>query len=137
MPIGIVSAILSARLITESKAERAGAFDIVGAVLVTAGLMVLVYAIVKAEAFGWGSLRTLGLAAVGIVLLVVFVYVERRTEGPLVRLEIFKIRSLAVANTVLRAGRRRPVRDVLLRVAVRPGDPGLQRRSRPASRSCR
>ena len=101
VPIGIVSAILSARLITESKAERAGAFDVFGAVLVTAGLMVLVYAIVKAESFGWGSLRTLGLAAGGIFLLIVFIYVERRTEGPLVRLEIFKIRSLAVANTVL------------------------------------
>ena len=41
----------------------------IGAVLVTAGLMVLVYAIVKAESFGWGSLRTLGLAAGGILLL--------------------------------------------------------------------
>ena len=101
VPIGAAAAILSARLITESKAERAGAFDVVGAVLVTAGLMVLVYAIVKAESFGWGSTRTLGLAAMGIFLLFVFVYVESRIEGPLVRLEIFKIRSLAVANLVL------------------------------------
>src|SRR4051794_7196661 len=61
VPIGAATAVLSARLITESKAERAGAFDVLGAVLVTAGLMVLVYAIVKAESFGWGSTRTLGL----------------------------------------------------------------------------
>ncbi len=101
VPIGVATAILSARLITESKAERAGAFDVVGATLVTAGLMVLVYAIVKAEAFGWGSLRTLGLAAGGIFLLLVFLYVETRIDGPLVRLDIFKIRSLAVANVVL------------------------------------
>ena len=54
------AAILSARLITESKAERAGSFDVLGAVLVTAGLMVLVYAIVKAESFGWGSAERSG-----------------------------------------------------------------------------
>ena len=63
--------------------------------------MVLVYAIVKAESFGWGSARTLGLAAVGIALLAVFVFVESRIAGPLVRLGIFKIRSLAVGNFVL------------------------------------
>ncbi|MDA0161496.1 MFS transporter [Solirubrobacter ginsenosidimutans] len=101
VPVGAATAILSARLISESKAERAGAFDVLGAVLVTAGLMVLVYAIVKAESFGWGSDRTLGLAAVGVALLAVFVLVESRTTGPLVRLGIFKIRSLAVANSVL------------------------------------
>jgi EmrB/QacA subfamily drug resistance transporter len=101
VPIGAAAAILSARLISESKAERAGSFDVIGAVLVTAGLMVLVYAIVKAESFGWGSTRTLGLAAVGVLLLVAFVVAESRITGPLVRLEIFEIRSLAVSNLVL------------------------------------
>ena len=101
VPIGAATAILSARLINESKAERAGSFDVIGAVLVTAGLIVLVYAIVKAEAFGWGSSRTLLLAALGVALLAVFVFVESRIEGPLVRLSIFKIRSLAVANVTL------------------------------------
>jgi EmrB/QacA subfamily drug resistance transporter len=101
VPIGAVAAILSARLITESKAERTGSFDIAGAVFVTAGLMVLVYAIVKAEAFGWGSSRTLLLAAVGVGLLAIFVLIESRITGPLVRLSIFKIRSLSVANVTL------------------------------------
>ncbi|WP_037494763.1 MFS transporter [Solirubrobacter soli] len=101
VPIGAAAAVLSARLITESKAEKTGSFDIAGAVTVTAGLMVLVYAIVKAEAFGWGSARTLGLAAVGVGLLAIFVLIESRIEGPLVRLSIFKIRSLTVANVTL------------------------------------
>ncbi len=101
VPIGVVTAVLSARLIPESRAERTGAFDVLGAVAVTAGLIVLVYAIVKAQAFGWGSARTLGLAAVAVALLAAFLVVERRIPGPLVRLSIFRIRSLAVANGVL------------------------------------
>jgi EmrB/QacA subfamily drug resistance transporter len=101
VPIGAAAALLSARLIKESKAERAGSFDVIGAVLVTAGLMVLVYAIVKAESFGWGSARTLLLAGLGIALLAAFVFAETRIKGPLVRLSIFKIRSLAVANVTL------------------------------------
>src|SRR3954454_21830401 len=101
VPIGAAAAILSARLIRESKAERADSFDVIGAVLVTAGLMVLVYAIVKAESFGWGSARTLLLGALGIALLAAFAFVESRITGPLVRLGIFKIRSLAVSNFVL------------------------------------
>jgi EmrB/QacA subfamily drug resistance transporter len=101
VPVGIVTVVLSWRLIRESKAEGAGSFDVLGALLVTAGLIVLVYAIVKAQDFGWGSGRTLGLAAIAIALLAAFVLVESRTSGPLVRLDIFRIRSLAVANFVL------------------------------------
>jgi EmrB/QacA subfamily drug resistance transporter len=101
VPIGVVAAFLSSRLIRESKAERSGAFDVLGAVTVTAGLMVLVYGIVKAQSFGWGSPKTLGLFAVGAGLLVAFVFVESRIEGPLVRLSIFKVRTLAVGNFVL------------------------------------
>jgi EmrB/QacA subfamily drug resistance transporter len=101
VPVGIAAAVLSSRLIVESKAERAGSFDIAGAALVTAGLMVLVYAIVRAEHNGWGSVETLGLGAVALGLLTAFIVVEARIRGPLVRLDIFKIRSLAVSNLVL------------------------------------
>jgi predicted MFS family arabinose efflux permease len=68
---------------------------------VTAGLVVLVYAIVKAEQWGWGSTDTLGLGAVAIALLVAFVFIERRSAAPLVRLGIFSIRSLAASNGVM------------------------------------
>ena len=102
VPIGIVAAVLSWRYIPESHAEqRPGSFDLAGAVSVTAGLIVLVYAIVKAEEFGWGSAKTLGLVAASIALLSVFVLIERRSKAPLVRLGIFKIRSLLGANLVL------------------------------------
>jgi predicted MFS family arabinose efflux permease len=62
---------------------------------------VLVYAIVKAQAFGWGSGRTLGLAAIALVLLAIFVVIERRSHAPLVRLSIFRVRSLLGANLTL------------------------------------
>ena len=61
VPVGIAAALLSARYVPESRApDQPSSFDIAGAVSVTAGLIVLVYAIVKAETFGWGSLRTIG-----------------------------------------------------------------------------
>jgi EmrB/QacA subfamily drug resistance transporter len=102
VPVGIATIVLSARLVPESRArERAAAFDVAGAVSVTAGLIVLVYAIVKAQAFGWGSGRTIGLGAVALALLAAFVAIERRTVAPLVRLSIFRVRSLATGNLVL------------------------------------
>ena len=58
----------------------------------------LVFAIVKASSYGWGSGRTIGLFAVAVVLLVSFVVTELRSRAPLIRLGIFRIRSLTVAN---------------------------------------
>jgi EmrB/QacA subfamily drug resistance transporter len=102
VPIGIATALLAIRYVPESKAAlRTRGVDLPGAVSVTAGLVVLVYAIVKAEDFGWGSTKTLGLAAIAFALLAAFVVIERRTSAPLIRLGIFRVRSLAGANTVL------------------------------------
>jgi EmrB/QacA subfamily drug resistance transporter len=101
VPVGVAAAALSWRYIPESRMEGRSGFDIAGAVSVTAGLIVLVYAIVKAQAFGWGSARTLGLAAVAVALLAIFVVIERRSHAPLVRLSIFRVRSLLGANLAL------------------------------------
>jgi EmrB/QacA subfamily drug resistance transporter len=102
VPVGIAAAVLAWRYVPESHAEqRPDSFDFAGAVTVTSGLIVLVYAIVKAEEYGWGSAETLGLAALAVALLAIFVLIERRSSAPLVRLGIFKIRSLLGANLVL------------------------------------
>jgi MFS family permease len=102
IPIGIATAIAALRFIPESRAEMAERrFDVAGAVSVTAGLLVLVYAIVRAQVKGWGSLHTLGLAAVAIALLAAFVVIERRSVAPLVRLGILRVRTLATANGVM------------------------------------
>jgi EmrB/QacA subfamily drug resistance transporter len=102
VPVGVVGFVLSLRLVPESKDEHAHrSYDIAGAVTVTGGLMALVYAIVKAETDGWGSATTIGFFALAAVLLVSFVVVERRSAEPLVRLSIFRVRSLTTANLVM------------------------------------
>ncbi|HVW90051.1 MAG TPA: MFS transporter [Gaiellaceae bacterium] len=102
VPVGIVAFVLSLRLIPESRDELAHrSYDLAGAVSVTGGLMALVYAIVDAQSAGWGSTKTLGFFALAIVLLAAFVVIETRAKAPLVRLSIFRIRSLFTANITM------------------------------------
>jgi EmrB/QacA subfamily drug resistance transporter len=101
VPIGVLTVIAGMRFVPNSRVESVAArrhFDIAGAVSVTAGLVVLVYTIVKAEAWGWGSVETLGFGALAIALLAAFIWIEQRSPAPLVRLGLFRMRSLAVAN---------------------------------------
>jgi EmrB/QacA subfamily drug resistance transporter len=102
LPVGIITLVLSLRFVSESRVEvDRRSFDLAGAVAVTGGLVVLVYAIVKAQSFGWGSARTLGLGGVAVALLAAFVAIERRAPAPLMRLGIFRVRTLAVADAVV------------------------------------
>jgi EmrB/QacA subfamily drug resistance transporter len=102
VPVGIAALFATLRYVPESRADLAHrTFDLRGAVTVTAGLVVIVFAIVKSSAWGWGSGRTIGLLAAGLALLAVFVALERRSPAPLVRLSIFRIRTLTVADIVL------------------------------------
>jgi EmrB/QacA subfamily drug resistance transporter len=102
IPIGIGTALAALRWVPESRGPLTHRrFDLAGAVSVTSGLIVLVYAIVKAQDKGWGSLHTIGLTAVALALLAVFVVVEQRSVAPLVRLSILRIRTLATANGVM------------------------------------
>jgi len=102
VPIGVATFLLSLRLVPESKDEAAHrSFDVAGAVTVTGGLMALVYAIVTAEQDGWTTARTIGTFVLSVGLLVAFVLIEQRAKAPLVRLSIFRVRSLATANLVM------------------------------------
>ena len=99
VPVGIAAFVLSFRLIPESRDEHAhGSYDIWGAVTVTGGLMTLVYAIVDAQSSGWGSAKTIGFFTLAGVLLASFVAIELHAKAPLVRLSIFRTRSLLTAN---------------------------------------
>src|SRR6476659_7269948 len=102
VPVGIAAFVLSFRLIAESRDEHAHrSYDIAGAVTVTGGLMALVYALVGAQSAGWTSTRTLGLFALAFTLLAAFVVIEQRAKAPLVRLSIFRVRSLLTANVAM------------------------------------
>ncbi len=101
VPIGIGAALLAPRLILESRADSATrTFDIPGALSVTAGLSILVYALVEAPDAGWGSSQTIGLLALAAGLLAAFVAIELRSKAPLMPFSIFRNRTLTGANVV-------------------------------------
>src|SRR3954453_1319743 len=102
VPIGIVTAIAARRLIAKDTGIgfRQGA-DVLGAVLITAALMLLVYTIVKPAAEdGWGAGRTLAYGAAALVLLGAFVAREATARTPLMPLRIFRSRNVAGANLI-------------------------------------
>jgi len=101
VPVSLIAFALSPRLIAESRAETGKrAFDVAGAVTVTAALSILVYALVDANSAGWGSTQTIGLIALSVLLMASFVAIELRAAKPLVPFSIFRIRTLTGANVV-------------------------------------
>ncbi|HEX6459483.1 MAG TPA: MFS transporter [Thermoleophilaceae bacterium] len=101
VPIGIATAALALRLIVrdEGIGLKEGA-DVAGAVLITSSLMLLVYTIVKASDYGWGSAHTLGFGAGALALLAGFVWREHTARQPLMPLRIFRSRLVSAANAV-------------------------------------
>jgi EmrB/QacA subfamily drug resistance transporter len=101
VPIGLGVAVLAPMLLANSRSDAEHrTFDIAGAVSVTAGLSLLVYALVDAQSAGWGSTQTIGLLAAAVVLLGAFVAIEARTRGALLPLGIFRLRTLSASNGV-------------------------------------
>jgi len=100
VPIGLAAAAMAPRLIRETRSESARSFDVAGALSVTAGLALLVYALVEAPDAGWGSAQTIGLLAGAVALLGAFVAIEHRSADPLVPFRIFRLRTITGANVV-------------------------------------
>ena len=101
VPIGILCAFLAPRVLLESRAEvKTRSFDLPGAITVTAGLSLLVYALVDAVNVGWGSTATLAKIAAALLLIALFVAIEVRQRAPLMPLSIFRLRTLRGADTV-------------------------------------
>jgi EmrB/QacA subfamily drug resistance transporter len=102
VPVGIFAFFAALRLVPESKDEHAHkGYDLAGAVTVTGGLMLLVYGLVNSAQHGWGSTVSIVSFIVAAALLVGFVLIEQRSAEPLVRLSIFKVRSLTTANLAM------------------------------------
>jgi EmrB/QacA subfamily drug resistance transporter len=101
VPIGAAVLALAPRVVPESRLETARRrYDPLGAVTVTAGLLLLVYAISTAPQDGWATAKTVGVLAVSGVLLVAFFLVESRVEAPLLPLRMLRMRPVAGANAV-------------------------------------
>lgn len=101
VPIAIVALLLTRKYVRESHTEGlARHFDTQGAVLVTASLMMLVYALTKATDAGWGSTQTIGFLAGSVVLMAGFLFVESRSKSPLVPLGFFRNRTATGANVI-------------------------------------
>ena len=100
VPIALVTIALSLRMVPNTRVRGDRGVDVLGAVLVTGGLMSIVYALAKAATptEGWTSPTVFLFGGVGLALLVAFVMTEMRYRAPLVRLSIFRIRSLSTAN---------------------------------------
>jgi len=101
VPIGALVVLLAPRLLRESRVESSErSFDIAGAFTVTASLVLLVYALVKSNDYGWTSGRTLGFLGASLALMVAFLFIESRNANPLVPLSIFRRRTISAANLV-------------------------------------
>jgi EmrB/QacA subfamily drug resistance transporter len=102
IPIGIATAVFALRLLENDKGIglRQGA-DALGAVLVTAALMLGVYTIVEAGDYGWTSLHTLGLGGISLALFAGFVVRQARATNPLLPLRLFRSRNVSGANVVM------------------------------------
>jgi EmrB/QacA subfamily drug resistance transporter len=103
VPIGVVALVGAWRFLPESReADRRRRLDVLGALTITAALVVLVYAIVRTETYGWLAEQTFGLLTFAAGLFVAFLLVESRfARAPLVPLRIFRSRSVAGGNVFM------------------------------------
>src|SRR5438128_1797621 len=88
-PIAAIAGVLAARYVPTSRDQNAPRTDRAGFALSTATIGLLVYTIIEAPNHGWGSARTLGSFALTAALAAAFVAWERRTEHPMIDLNLF------------------------------------------------
>jgi len=102
LPVGLAVLAAAPWLVQETRATVDHRhFDVAGAASITAGLMVLVYAITRAAQHGWSNSVTIGLLATAAALIAAFVAVERRSPAPLLPLRLFRLRTLSAANVAM------------------------------------
>ena len=102
VPIGLVVVILGRRVIQETKRDDVGHFDLAGAILITLGLVGVVYGIVRTDTVGWSSAGALVPIAAGVSILALFgLWEQRIARAPLIPLAIFRRRPLVAANLVI------------------------------------
>jgi len=100
VPIGLLVLVLAPRFVAETPRVRAR-FDVLGAVLATSGSVTLVWALLDTPTYGWTSARTLGTAALGLLLLGLLAVVERRVAEPMLRPHLLRSRRRVGALAVM------------------------------------
>lgn len=101
VPIGLLGVALAARLLpADSIADRSVGFDVVGAVTITGGVALVVFALLSTTETSWLSVRVTGAGMLAAALITAFVVVQIRSKYPLLPLRIFKGRQLFGANAV-------------------------------------
>jgi EmrB/QacA subfamily drug resistance transporter len=98
LAIGIPALFPARRLLRESREPRSPLPDVLGTVLLTAGVGALALAIVQGPDWGWASAEVLGAFAASTILLTVFIWRSSRHRAPVIELALFRVRSFAVAN---------------------------------------
>jgi EmrB/QacA subfamily drug resistance transporter len=102
VPVGVAAIALTPILLRDSRADLPHRhFDLAGAVSVTSGLMLLVYALTRATSDGWGSGTTIALLLASAALVLAFIGIELRSRSPLLPLRIFRLRTLSAANATM------------------------------------
>jgi len=101
VPVGLFVLIAASRLVPKHESEEThNSLDLPGAISVTAGLMLLVYGLVKAPTDGWTAHTTLTYFIISAILFILFIINEKRAAHPLVPLSIFKIRNVAGGDLI-------------------------------------
>src|ERR1700737_3326934 len=105
LPIGLVIAVLAVRILESDQGIGLdqGA-DVVGAVLVTGGLMLGVYTIVQSADYGLLSTHTLGFGGVAVILLAAFLVRQAKGRNPLLPLRLFLVPNVSAANAIQAIG---------------------------------
>ena len=99
VPVALILIAVTPRVLRESRGDlQHRSFDVAGAVSITSGLMLLVYAMTRATQIGWGSAETIALLAASAALIASFFVIELRSKAPLLPLRIFRLRTLAGSN---------------------------------------
>jgi MFS family permease len=100
LPIGVLVALATLRLVPATRKPFEGRLDVAGAASVTLALTLAIYAVVHGNEAGWTSPATLGVLGVALMLLVAFVTIEARIRAPLIPLGLFRHRNLTVASLI-------------------------------------
>ncbi len=101
VPVGAVTLLIGILVLRETRESVRQRFDIPGLVTLALGLLAIVYGLIEAQSWGWGSDGTLGLVAGGVVLLAGFVWIESVVASPLVPLRIFRYRVVSFSTVIV------------------------------------